>query len=376
MDVFIIGFRIWRYRLPLRSPVFLRRGEQMGVREGFLLELTGEGGEAFWGEAAPLPGFSRESLGETARELEVAASRYIAAISSDTEGFDEVFEDVELVADAPPSVRFALDLARSGFSAASDDITLPEAVGSDPRDSLAVCGLLAGTREEVLAEAAEMRAAGYEAVKLKVGRGSMEGDAALTREVRETLGGGVALRLDANRAWSFEDAASFARLVEDMGLEFVEEPLEEPGRLRELSEATGLPVALDESLVGMDSREVSKHPYARAFVLKPMLLGFIESQRFDNESIMIGRSATAGNGRPKPPKTVVSASYESGVGTLGLISLATSMRTGAAVGLDTYRRLEHDLLHPPLDLAKPRLEMSEVFGVRREVDYERLERVV
>jgi hypothetical protein len=70
----------------------------------------------------------------------------------------------------------------------------------------------------------------------------------------------------------------------------------------------------------------------------------------------------------------MSSSYESGVGTLALLRMAASIGDGAA-GLDTYRRLADDVLSPPLELSRPRVDMREVFGVERKVDHEKLERV-
>lgn len=370
-----MDFRIWRYELPLCSPVSLKPGLTMGVREGLLLELLDDEGRSFWGEAAPLPGFSRESVAEALDELKFSVERHIEVVTSPAEGFGEVIEETERFMGAPPSVRFALDHALASMSAADGDI-LPAQVSPMASDSISLCGLLSGSREEILSEAEAMRDAGYEAVKLKVGRRAVEEDAALVGEVRGILGDGAALRLDANRAWTFEEARRFAGLIPDAGIEFVEEPLGEPGRLRELSEMSGLPVALDESVPGMEPRDLARHAYARAFVLKPTLVGLYEILHFDTAVERLGTGA-AGNGRPKPVGIVVSAAYESGVGTLGLMALAAAARAGnAAAGLDTYRRLAEDIVYPPLDLAKPRLDMKEVFGVRREVDYERLERLV
>ena len=69
--------------------------------------------------------------------------------------------------------------------------------------------------------------------------------------LREILGEDVRLRLDANRAWSFAEAASFVRAVEDTGYEYLEEPLADPSGLESLVRDHGASVALDESLVGM-----------------------------------------------------------------------------------------------------------------------------
>ncbi|MBA2377832.1 MAG: o-succinylbenzoate synthase [Actinomycetota bacterium] len=370
-------WRIWRYSLPLAAPASLAPGTTMSIREGLLLEIIIEDGGSFWGEAAPLPGFSGESLDDARKCLEDEVSRFHRA-ENPRRSFAAVSASL---ASGSPSVEFALASAFESLENADGrwlgSVSDPnrrdpagERVGGRPRSgthvppkhSVALCGLLSGSRDEVLSDAIELRKNGYEAVKLKVGRGDVEDDAALVREARDVLGDDFSLRLDANRAWGFEDARRFAGLISDAGIEYIEEPLADAGRLRELSEATGLPVALDESLSGMEPDEARSHHYARAFVMKPSLLGFHRTVSF------------ASVARDRGAKAIISSSYESGVGTLALLRMADSIGDGAA-GLDTYRRLADDVLSPPLELSRPRVDMREVFGVERKVDHEKLERV-
>jgi O-succinylbenzoate synthase len=325
-------FRIWRYELPLAAPVSLAPGVAMSVREGLLLEIV-EGGRSFWGEASPLPEFSRESLEDARRRLEGAMAK-LSRAGRHRRGAAAVSASLS---PGSPSVEFALASAFVGLDEADGERLDPYGA---PDHSVAVCGLLSGGRDEVLSDAARLRKDGYEAVKLKVGRGGVEDDAALVGEVREILGGDVSLRLDANRAWSFEEAGRFGRLVAEAGIEFVEEPLEGAERLRELSETTGLPVALDESLVDMDYEEAKGHEYARAFVLKPTVIGFSRSASFASAAKKLGARA------------IISSSYESGVGTLGLLRIAASFGRGApdSTRTDASRRtyfLRHSTSRSP-----------------------------
>lgn len=386
-------WRIWKYELPLTAPVSLAPGVAMNVREGLLLELVGEDGRSFWGEAAPLPGFSRESLEDVRAQLESAVAK-ASHTENPRRSFAADFDSLTSASPSSgsPSVEFALASAFGGLEGAdggcfgsapdpgddpaektsrrevrragerSDGRSLPEPHASSEH-SVAVCGLLSGSRDEILADAAKLRKNGYEAVKLKVGRRDVADDAALVGEVRDALGSDVSLRLDANRAWSFDGAMEFARLVEGALAEFIEEPLEEPSRLRELSGKSGLPVGLDESLAEMGLDEADGHGYARAFVMKPSILGHSRTLSLASVANNIGA------------KCIISSSYESGVGTMGLLRLAASIGGGAA-GLDTYRRLADDVLSPPLELSRPRVDMREMLGAAREVDYGKLERLV
>ncbi|MCV6005021.1 hypothetical protein OFO99_36850, partial [Escherichia coli] len=71
----VSGYRVYRYALPLVAPVRVGAGV-LRRREGLLVRLEA-GGASGWGEAAPLPGFSRETLGEAARTLREAKPRIL-----------------------------------------------------------------------------------------------------------------------------------------------------------------------------------------------------------------------------------------------------------------------------------------------------------
>ncbi len=68
------GFRLYRYHLPLSEPL-QSKGTTLRHREGLLVELAGDGGAVGWGEAAPLPGFSRENPDEAAEQAMIGTRR-------------------------------------------------------------------------------------------------------------------------------------------------------------------------------------------------------------------------------------------------------------------------------------------------------------
>ncbi len=219
--------------------------------------------------------------------------------------------------------------------------------------------LISGPPERVLEEARRMRASGYEAVKLKVGGRSVEEDVELVCALCKVLGDDVSVRLDANRAWSFEEASVFASSTANLRFEYVEEPLADPSRLSSLARDYGVPVALDESLAGMPPLALQDHEYARAVVLKPTLLGGISpTLRLANRAKELGIAP------------IISSAYETGVGTLALVALAGVGE--APAGLDTYRRLAEDVLVPRPRLSSARIDVGAMMGTRREIDHRRL----
>jgi O-succinylbenzoate synthase len=240
---------------------------------------------------------------------------------------------------------------------------LSEVLAEKPSASVALNGLLSGHREKVLSDARRMREAGYTAVKLKVGSNSVREDVEAAGEVAEVLSAEVSLRFDANRAWSYEEAAEFCLSEVGSKCEYVEEPLVEPADLSRLVDEYGARVALDESLVDMQPEELRDHRYAQAVVLKPTLLGGLSrTLEFADVARRMGLAP------------VISSAYETGVGTAALVSLAAATGGGIPAGLDTYRRLAADVYEEPLDLSTSVLNVREVTSVRA-LDLRRLERV-
>lgn len=164
--------------------------------------------------------------------------------------------------------------------------------------------------------------AGYDHFKIKVGTpGSFRTEIAGVRELRRELGLGPRLRLDANRAWSDSEATSAGTLLEALDIEFVEEP---SSRLTRPLGAS-IPVALDESLQGLDPEDLEalvRRSGARFVILKPMVLGGL------SHCIELARHAEA-----LDLGVVVSHSFDGPVGLIAAAALALALPTRIAQGL-------------------------------------------
>jgi L-alanine-DL-glutamate epimerase-like enolase superfamily enzyme len=87
-------------------------------------------------------------------------------------------------------------------------------------------------------------------VKVKVGVGD---DAGRIAAVRAAAGPEMVIRVDANGAWSVEEAEAALRVLAPAGIELCEEPVSGLAAMRELS--ASVPTALDETAVdALDER--------------------------------------------------------------------------------------------------------------------------
>ena len=116
-------------------------------------------------------------------------------------------------------------------------------------------------------------------VKVKVAeRGqSLAHDEARVAAVRDALGPAGRIRIDANAAWSVEQADQAIRTLARYGLEYAEQPCASVAELAEIrSRRLGVPIAADESVrKAADPLAVARAQAADVLVLKAQPLGGI-----------------------------------------------------------------------------------------------------
>ena len=66
----------------------------------------------------------------------------------------------------------------------------------------------------------------------------------------------ISLRLDANRAWTLDEALEFASGIKGIKIEYCEESLKNPEQLDSFLEKSDLPIALDETLFNTENPEL------------------------------------------------------------------------------------------------------------------------
>jgi D-galactarolactone cycloisomerase len=121
--------------------------------------------------------------------------------------------------------------------------------GDDPAIGVYASGLNPDGPEKL---AALKREEGYSAFKLKVGFGR-ERDVANLRALRKVLGPQVRLMVDANQAWSLEEARAMQGLLAEFDLGWIEEPLRADSTLAQwqaLAAAGSVPLAAGENMAG------------------------------------------------------------------------------------------------------------------------------
>ena len=105
-------------------------------------------------------------------------------------------------------------------------LPLSEVLGGRLRDSVPVLWVLAsGDTDKDIAEAQKMIAAKrHNVFKLKIGSRSVEADVEHVLTIKQALGKDISIRVDVNRAWSELEAIKGIQLLQDGGVDLIEQP--------------------------------------------------------------------------------------------------------------------------------------------------------
>ncbi len=111
-------------------------------------------------------------------------------------------------------------------------------------------GWLHLSTEELVADALAARAGGFGGSKIKIGRPHLSEDRARLMAVREAVGPGYEIMVDANQCFTLAEAMRRARMLEEAGVAWFEEPMPADDVLAHarLAAASPVPVAVGESL--------------------------------------------------------------------------------------------------------------------------------
>lgn len=224
------------------------------------------------GECAPLPQLSCDDIPDYADVLR---------------GFcDEVERTGEIPYEALrdyPSMLFGLETAMMDLRCKMADgrHVLFDNPFSRGEEGIPINGLVwMGTFDEMSRRIEQKLEQGFRCVKLKIGAIDFEAELELIKQIRSRFGlHDVELRVDANGAFSYEEALYKLELLSQYALHSIEQPIRarQWAWMSELCRESPLPIALDEELIGVNDpdqkRQMLNIIRPRYIILKPSLHG-------------------------------------------------------------------------------------------------------
>ena len=359
--------RKYRFAVPLRQQ----------LRQGILVRLRSPDGLEGWGQAMPHSGVLTAANEAEVAEVALDAARSdLASQQADMPLCDWLRHaggyapsgGAEKISSKPmerhravpkrmlPSGDAEKIPSRHGAQVSPEATSVsPEAARISPRAipvNALISGGVAGEVAEDVAKSGKLAAdVGFPAVKLKVGNRELEDDIARVRALREAVGSEMAIRLDANRAWSSSEALRALHSLMPFDIEYVEEPLASVSSsnnpatfaetanlaaLADIAARSPIPIAADESISSV--ADLSKLPKLGipVAVVKPAVLGnlcelFAASQMLLDEGV----------------KVVVSSALDTSIGVACAAHFAAALGLNhTPCGLATAHWLADDLAAP------------------------------
>ncbi len=185
---------------------------------------------------------------------------------------------------------------------------------------------------------AMVRASGCTTAKVKVAEAgqTLADDVARVEAVRDALGPSGRVRVDANAAWSLDDATNALQTLGKFDLEYAEQPVASLDDMAALRRRVGVPLAADESVRrAEDPLRIAGLDAADIVVLKVQPLGGVR------RCLAVAEAC----GLP----VVVSSAIETSVGIAAGVALAAALpELPYACGLGTVSLLAADVVAEPL----------------------------
>lgn len=230
-----------------------------------------------------------------------------------------------------PSIRFGietalLDLKTGGKQKLFDT---PFTLGLE---KIRINGLIwMGSSESMSQQIAEKLEAGFRCIKMKIGAIPWEEEFRLLGELRNDFSANdIEIRVDANGAYSPDDAPKILENLASLSVHSIEQPIKagQWDAMAKLCEKTPCPIALDEELIGIYQEEKQSalldHIRPQYIILKPSLHGGISG----TQHWISGAEAH------HIPWWITSA-LESNLGLNAIAQLASSYKLNLPQGLGT-----------------------------------------
>ena len=278
-----LSFEIIPYTLHFKQPAGTSRGVYRTRQSWYVLLWNSEQPLRIGiGECAPLPDLSCDAFPDYEKILTNICRKLSITGNIDVEALRPY-----------PSMLFGLETAlrhlqtlnlpSEGVAITHHGFAIWNTPFSHGEKGIPINGLIwMGRKEEMLTQIEQKMAKGFRCIKLKIGAIDFEEEISLIRHIRTHFSPEqIEIRVDANGAFSPEDALQKLERLAAFGLHSIEQPIRagQWEAMAKLVTETPLPIALDEELIGCndpgEKRRLLEKIHPRYIILKPSLHGGI-----------------------------------------------------------------------------------------------------
>tara|TARA_R110000868_G_scaffold88505_3_gene246736 strand:+ start:2643 stop:3680 length:1038 start_codon:yes stop_codon:yes gene_type:complete len=274
-----------KYILNFKQPSGTSRGV-LNTKETWFITIENNGKKGF-GECGMFKGLSVDDRPDFEDKLKWACQN----INLDLQTLLIELEEF-------PSIQFGVEMALKSLESFNAFELFPSEFTSGNK-SIPINGLVwMGTEQFMHEQIKDKIKAGFTCIKMKIGAINFQTELNLLKSIRKEFSSkDIELRVDANGAFSAEEALEKLKKLSDFDLHSIEQPIKQ-GRVKEMAElcnTSPLPIALDEELIGVFSsenkKELLQNIKPQYIILKPTLVGGFHGS---NEWIQLAKKNNIG----------------------------------------------------------------------------------
>ncbi len=241
-----------------------------------------------------------------------------------------------------PSILFGIEMALLSLQNENPFILFPSDFNKGKK-GIDINGLIwMGEKEFMFEQIKEKLKTGFTCIKLKIGAIDFEQELSLLAYIRAQFSAKeVEIRVDANGAFSPNDALEKLSRLSEFELHSIEQPIRQKQwvEMAELCEKTPLAIALDEELIGIKTKKDKEFLLSKIkpqyIILKPSLVGgFAHSQ----EWIDLAKAQNIG--------WWITSALESNVGLNAIAQWTYTLRNAMPQGLGTGQLYTNNIPSP------------------------------
>lgn len=224
------------------------------------------------GECNPLVGLSIDDVPDFEEKL-----KWICVNINRFTDEEDLVEELKFF----PSIFFGVEMALLDLRNGGKQVYFPASPFVKYKQAIRINGLIwMGEKEFMLEQIRHKIKTGFTCIKLKIGAIDFFDEIELLRGIRKRFSEDeLELRVDANGAFSVEDALDKLEVLSEMDLHSIEQPIKvgQVIEMQKLCETTPLDIALDEELIGIidigEKRKLLERILPQYIILKPSLIG-------------------------------------------------------------------------------------------------------
>ncbi len=280
----MMDIRVEHYPLRFIRPAGTSRGV-MNVKNSWFITISHSGVEGK-GEISIIEGLSKEWTSKAEFERTIFSFIHdLKKIASENSSFPKWNELIYLVPELKnyPSILFGLETVLLDWENGGKSLIFSNTF-SRGEQKIPINGLIwMGNEYDMLSQIDEKLQSGFTTLKMKVGAIDFEKEHTILKSIRSRYSSSdITLRVDANGAFNSSKVYDRLNKLAELDIHSIEQPIS-PGQfelMAELCATNLLPIALDEELIGVHSKEEKVNLLEQIrppfIILKPSLHGGIQ----------------------------------------------------------------------------------------------------